>query len=246
VIAPFRLSPLTRQIRMHLGQHDLCQMDLDYLRSLSHEALIAVSERLLQDLKEARERLAQDPTNSSKPPSSQPAYLGLPWDGDESDRGEEADPTPPHRADNALCDEAADERPREAAGGGDQAADLQAPVPVPGKTSAEVSVRRPGKSPGAPGYGRTQVIPPRGTEVHRAETRAACGAPLLAGAPFMARQGFYVLDVEVGDAERPGLSLLLARYIITGRPNASVVTGPAVCLPSGSAPGARGARHRPP
>jgi transposase len=192
---------------MHLGQHDLCQMDLDYLRSLSHEVLIAVSERLLQDLKEAHERLAQDPTNSSKPPSSQPAYLGLPWDGDASDRGEEADPTPPHRADTALCDEATDASPQAAAGGGDAAAEPQTPAPVPGKTSAEVSVRRPGKPRGAPGYGRTQVIPPHRTEVHRAESCAACGAQLSADAPLMARQGFDVLDVEVGDAERPGLSL---------------------------------------
>jgi hypothetical protein len=48
---------------MPLGQHDLRQMDTDSLKSLSHEALLAVSERLLHDLKEAHERLAQDPSD---------------------------------------------------------------------------------------------------------------------------------------------------------------------------------------
>jgi transposase len=192
---------------MHLGQHDLCQMDLDYLRSLSHEALLIVSERLLQDLKEAHERLAQDSTNSSKPPSSQPAYLGLAWGGDESDSGEEADPTPPHRANDALCGEAVDEGPREAACAGEEAAEPQARAPVPGQRTTETPGRRPGKPLGAPGYGRTQVIPAHRTEVHHAESCAACGARLSADAPFMARQGFYVLDIEVGAAERPGLSL---------------------------------------
>jgi transposase len=190
---------------MHLGQYDLCQMDFDYLRSLSHEALLAVSERLLQDLKEAHERLAQDPTNSSKPPSSRPAYLGLPWDGDESDRGEEADPSLPHRVGNALDDEATDEGAQQASDRGDEAAEPQ--VSVPSKASAEVSARRPGKPLGAPGYGRTQMIPPHRTEVHHAESCAACGARLSADAPFMARQGFYVLDIEVGAAERSGLHL---------------------------------------
>jgi len=175
------------------------------LFKLIADSSLAVSERLLQDLKEVHGRLAQDPTNSSKPPSSQPAYLGLPWDGDESDRDDEADPTPPHRVNDALCDAATDKGPQEPTDGGDEAAEPQAPAPS--KASAEMPMRRPGKPPGAPGYGRTQVIPPRKTEVHRSETCAACGAPLLAGAPFVARQGFYVLDVEVGDADRPGLSL---------------------------------------
>jgi transposase len=191
---------------MHLSPRDLRQMDMDYLKSLSHEALLVVSERLLHDLKDAHERLAQDPTNSSKPPSSQPAYLGLPGEQDEADWDEEADSTSSHRADNALGDDAADEGPREVVRGGDEATDPQASgleTSAPGKTS----VRRPGKPPGAPGYGRTQVIPPQGTAVHRAESCAACGAALSADAPFVAQQGFYVLDVEVGDADRPGLRL---------------------------------------
>jgi len=62
---------------MRLSLHDLEQMAAAYRRGLEVEALRAVSERLLQDLKELHERLNQTPHNSSVPPSSRPAYLGL-------------------------------------------------------------------------------------------------------------------------------------------------------------------------
>jgi hypothetical protein len=225
---------------MHLGQHDLCQMDFDYLRSLSPEALVAVSERLLQDLKEAHERLAQDPTNSSKPPSSQPAYLGRPWGGDESDRGEEADPTPPHRVDNALYDEATDEGPQEPTEAGDEAAEPQAPVPS--KASAEVSARRPGKPPGAPGYGRTRPGSPKSIAPRPGQRAALRFWPvprLWLGKDFTDWTSRLETLTERG-------GVFPVPCILTGRPSASVAIGPAPCLPQGSAPEVRGASHRPP
>lgn len=60
---------------MHLSDHSLGQLDADYLQRLEVESLRGLSLRLLEDLKEARERLGQNPTNSSRPPSSQ-----TPWD----------------------------------------------------------------------------------------------------------------------------------------------------------------------
>lgn len=55
---------------MKLSQHDLQQLDEDAVRRLPEEALRHLSLTLLADLKEARERLAQHPRNSSRPPSS--------------------------------------------------------------------------------------------------------------------------------------------------------------------------------
>ena len=55
---------------MKLSQHDLQQLDEDAVRHLSEEALRHLSLTLLADAKEARERLAQNPRNSSRPPSS--------------------------------------------------------------------------------------------------------------------------------------------------------------------------------
>lgn len=60
---------------MQLSFHDLQQFNKDYLSSLSVTLLIQLCLKLLTDLKEAHDRLNQNPQNSSRPPSSKP-----PWD----------------------------------------------------------------------------------------------------------------------------------------------------------------------
>ncbi len=63
---------------MVLKEHDLRQLSEERileLREKDPDALAALSIRLLQDLKEARERLNQNPSNSSRPPSSQDPWL---------------------------------------------------------------------------------------------------------------------------------------------------------------------------
>jgi hypothetical protein len=60
---------------MHLGDHELLQLDDAYLEGLSPEQARALLAKALADLKAARERLAQNPSNSSRPPSSR-----APWD----------------------------------------------------------------------------------------------------------------------------------------------------------------------
>jgi hypothetical protein len=67
----FRLNKLSAQIRMLLQKHGLRQIDEAYMRSLSHEDLMKLSTKLLSDLKEARERLDQNPRKSSRPPPEQ-------------------------------------------------------------------------------------------------------------------------------------------------------------------------------
>ena len=63
---------------MQLTPHDLMQLSEHYLESLSPDGLCNISKKLLADLKEAHDRLNQNPNNSSVPPSSVPAYLGIP------------------------------------------------------------------------------------------------------------------------------------------------------------------------
>ena len=60
---------------MQLSRDDLTQLDEAYLRHLREDSLRDLSVKLLTDLKEAHERLAQDPSNSPRPPSSQ-----APWE----------------------------------------------------------------------------------------------------------------------------------------------------------------------
>ena len=55
---------------MELTDHDLKQLDEAYLSKLSPEQLLGLSEKLLQDLREARDRLNERPQNSSRPSGS--------------------------------------------------------------------------------------------------------------------------------------------------------------------------------
>ena len=61
---------------MQLTRHDLAQRDEAYLAGLPEGSLRTLSVKLLLDLKELFERLEQNPSNSSRPPSSR-----APWDG---------------------------------------------------------------------------------------------------------------------------------------------------------------------
>ncbi len=75
---------------MQFSDHDLLQIDDEYLTSLEPHALLTVSRKILLDLKKSRERLNQTPDNSSVPPSSKPAYLGIPID-EESEEKQDVD-----------------------------------------------------------------------------------------------------------------------------------------------------------
>ena len=60
---------------MELNDHSLRQMDEDAIRKLPEPAVRDLAVRLLNDLKEARERLNQNSRNSSRPPGSD-----APWE----------------------------------------------------------------------------------------------------------------------------------------------------------------------
>ncbi len=64
---------------MQLSDHDLSQLDEEDLLNLPEEVLRQLSIKLLNDLKEARERINQNSRNSSRPPSSE-----APWEKDGS------------------------------------------------------------------------------------------------------------------------------------------------------------------
>lgn len=120
---------------MQLQDHDLRQLDADRLRQLGQRhpsALVELSVRLLDDLKVARERLYQNPGNSSVPPSSR-----APWSRN-----------PPSPAAEAKPEPSPNPSPEDA-----PAAPRQSP-----KTQESSPARRPGKQPGAPGHTRTQVL----------------------------------------------------------------------------------------
>lgn len=189
---------------MVLKDHDLRQLDEERIRNLKEkdpEALVNLSIRLLEDLKEARERLNQNPTNSSRPPSSQPPWFRAHEDEEEAEDAsdEEAD------REDAPDDEEADSGADAERGSSAQASTDD------GDSSDTPARRKPGRQPGAPGFGRTQKLTVTDWEAHRPSTCALCAAALDPNRA-KAYTAFDTVDLVFGDPQDPGLRLLCARH----------------------------------
>lgn len=186
---------------MKLSDHDLQQLNADWLRARTQEELLHVSQKLLDDLKEARERLNQNSTNSSVPSGSQP-----PWFHPEADAENEDDddnpPIPPPPEDKNDNGESDTKKP-------DTKLSKDARTPKPQKTQ-----RNPGKQPGAQGFGHTQILPVTSTEHHHACSCATCGKVFTHDTPTRAYTGFYTVDIEYGEPDKPGIHVIntLHRY----------------------------------
>ncbi len=170
---------------MHLSPHSLQQIDDAYIESLDPEALRGLSSRLLADLKEAWDRLNQGPENSSRPPSSR-----APWDRKGGSSDSETDAIV---ADGEGEAKLADVKPVEA-------------KPVDVKPVETKPARKPGKQPGAPGRGRTQVLHAHEEQAHYPAACGGCGHA-LADAGAVAYTGFQSVDLRWGDPASPGLTL---------------------------------------
>ena len=166
---------------MHLSDHSLRPIDDAYLQSLEPEALRGLSLRLLADLKEARERLNQGPSNSSRPPSSR-----APWE-----RGETL-PQAETAAEPLPVAAAPTDGPTTA-------------VPPAAVKPAVTSTRKPGKQPGAPGVGRTQVFEAREVIPHSPAVCTGCGQTLTDPVGAVAYTGFQAVDLHWGEPTQPGL-----------------------------------------
>ena len=173
---------------MQLSEHSLRQLEEAYLDALDEAALRALSVKLLEDLKEARDRLNQGPENSSRPPSSR-----APWE--RKSGGRECDED---AEDGEFALEPAQGKPVEA-----QPVEAQ---PVEVKPS-----RKAGTQPGVPGIGRTQVFQAQEEQAHYPEVCAGGSQPLDAAAA-VAYTGFQAVDRHWGDGAQPGLTLWVVNH----------------------------------
>ena len=199
---------------MHLSDHSLNQLDEAYVQALDAGALRGLSLRLLEDLKDARERLRQTPNNSSRPPSSR-----APWDR----------PSAKDAADDAAADP-----PLEPPADSPDTAE----APAPDRVGTKPQVKRPaGKQPGARGVGRTQVLQAPETQTHRPTVCAACAEALPGDAPSVCYAGFQSIDLVWGDPAQPGLRLQVTDHrdqetpcacghVTRARPGEGVVADP--------------------
>jgi hypothetical protein len=190
---------------MILKDPELRQIDEDFLRRLKEkdpEALADLSLKLATDLKEARERLNQTPSNSSKPSGSFPLWeKGGTTDDDLSD-------------DEGIAEAASglvtDKEPSDT-----EAADLESTdesTPSSDPVEAPPKKRKPGRQEGSQGFGRTQLLPVTHTEHHRPSQCLVCKGDL---SPYMgiAYTGFYTVDTLFGELESPGLELTNTHHL---------------------------------
>lgn len=162
---------------MNLTDHDLKQMDGEYLSKLTAEQMLKLGEKLLEDLRVARDRLNQNASNSSRPPGSQ-----APWEkvvSREEERGS---------AEEGLNE--AKEKGIEPSSGETNAEDGQQPEKGSGGN------RKPGKQPGAKGSGRRLEMGVTGEVMHKAGECRGCGKHFGEDVPFVVTAGKYVLDIE--------------------------------------------------
>src|SRR3954471_12510170 len=122
----------------NLSDHDLRQMDPGWQERQPEETVRGLLARALDDLRQARDRLNQDPTNSSRPSGSME-----PWRSAAADKAAVS-------SDVASSDDVQ-------AGNGPDKPEAKASSLV--KAGADgTAPRGPGKPLGAPGFGRTQKL----------------------------------------------------------------------------------------
>lgn len=187
---------------MQLSSHDVQQFDDAYIDSLPLDRLRPLMSKVVSDLKEALDRLNQNPDNSSRPPSSR-----APWESPTPSEPDEAEPDP------LTCDAASEPAGEEEEEGGSE------PGGDAGKESAQQKQQKetkppgkPGKRVGDPGYGRTSDLPVTHEHVHRPDECAACGAVILEGAyvqPYTAR---YELDLVKSTSGAGGLEIIQTKH----------------------------------
>jgi len=170
---------------MQLSNDELIQLDEEELLNLSEDELRRISIKLLVDLKEARERLNQNSHNSSRPPGSE-----APWEKEaqqetSSNHSEESNDSDKNKLPPI---EKTDKELKEA---------------VQNETEAP---RKPGKQPGAKGFGRTQKLAITHYQDHFPTICGCCQHPLEA-TNKKATTAYETIDLEWADEKAPGLKL---------------------------------------
>jgi hypothetical protein len=191
---------------MEIKDHDLRQLNEERLQALQAKdpaALLRLANQLLHDLKEARERLNQNPSNSSRPPSSQD-----PWFRDGEEESTEDD-------EEGEEDASSDRQPKESGSASSEKEDSDAngqPEKKTGKGRPPEPKNKPGKQPGAQGFGRPKELVVNETIHHYPDQCAICGDPLNPELA-VAHNGFYTIELILGGPEKPGLTLWVTKHI---------------------------------
>lgn len=191
---------------MKLTDHDIRQMDADYINRLSPDEMRPLAINLLNDLKVARDRLNQNAENSSIPPSKQPLWAK----GSQDDDNDEAETLEDEASSLRLNEEDNDDNTKLAAA--DEEA-KKSPIVGNEKAVSDNPKKNPGKQPGTLGHGRKLELPITDTIPHKASSCAACDKELGDDANFVATTGLHVLDIKGVDRGMMGISVTHVKHI---------------------------------
>lgn len=180
---------------MHLSKHDLQQMNEDWLQSLPSPVLLEVSKRLLADVKSLQDQLHQNPSNSSRPPSSQPL-----WDKQASSKPPQAVPS--------------EAQPLAPTGQDKLIEDVDTTVRISSQSTVidDAPARSAGRQPGSAGHGRTQKLAVTATLVHRPSQCTACGCSLPADRPGRSYTAWDEIELERSTGSALALHLSVTRH----------------------------------
>jgi transposase len=179
---------------MILKEHELLQIDEKFicrLREQDPDALVGLSIKLVSDLKEAVERLNQNPSNSSRPSGSL-----APWEKDVA--GDEDDESTIDEKEVLQSETGIDkEEPSDIAGTTEE---------VSPQSKETTKQRKPGRQSGSQGFGRTQKLAVTDTTHHACGGCSACNEDLAS--VEKAYTGFHTVNIEFGNTDSPGVKLI--------------------------------------
>ena len=191
---------------MVLKEQELLQIDEQFIRKLLEkdpEALAGLSIKLVNDLKEARERLNQNPSNSSKPSGSL-----APWDKGSIDEEDDEESNIDEK--DTLGLKSAKEQSSDV----DDTADM-ATEEINKKSCLQSEdgeeQRNPGRQPGSQGFGRTQKLEVTDIKHHSCGCCSVCKEDLTI--IEKAYTGFQTVNIEFGNTDLPGVQLSNIQHI---------------------------------
>jgi len=155
-----------------LSKEDLAQMNRDYFQSLDKEKLVEVAGNLHALAVEQIEKLDQNSSNSSLPPSSDQFRSTSKGQLEEKQQtGSEAPETKSKQEEKEISESG--EKPK----------------------SKGFRKKLPGKQQGAKGRWRATPLVPNQTISHYPETCASCNSPLKIDPQAKPNMGYYVLEL---------------------------------------------------
>ena len=187
-----------------LSDHDLRQMSEDWVSSLTPAQRDELLSRALAELRKSRDRLNQNSTNSSKPPSSR-----APWGTTSDDNA--AMPESPGKTSMAGPTTANDDGPAKSAASSTTVASV--PTQSAPAAASKPAAKKAGKQVGAKGFGRMQKLAHTAVDEQRPGTCAGCGAclPQDEGQAYTAWDAIDIAEKLEGQA---GLVLQVTRHTL--------------------------------